>query len=374
MNYHEYVKNRKKIKNVKRPKLRNGFGSISYLGENRSRPFMLRGPATYNDQAVESRKIIGYTDNYYEGIEILIKYSKDNNCVEKERITFSEIYDLWREYETRRNDALSIEKKKKKPFASNYISVYNNQCETLYEIPIMSLTSSDIQKCIDSCEYEFATKKYIKLLCGKLLKYSKFLGLKVDTDLVKTLDIGSSTVSKIHKPFTQEEKERLWINLGNRHLDPYNIIDTVLMEIYMGVRPSELLELESSKITITNKVTVGGCKTKAGIDREIPLHDRIIPLVEARLEKGYKYLITDKNGLKLNYRHYLDIYKDLMKSLGMNHLPHDGRDTAATEMYNAGIKRLVYKLILGHAIQDITEKHYIEITLKQKLEAINTIK
>ncbi|MDD3341326.1 MAG: tyrosine-type recombinase/integrase [Bacilli bacterium] len=373
MGYNEYIKKNKKISNTKHSKLKNGFGSISYLGEKRSRPFMLRASAMYDDVGKEKRKIIGYTDDYYSGIETLIRYNKDTTCIEKENITFAEIFKLWTEHEKRRNNSLPPEKRKKKAFADNYTSTYNNQCQNLYDIPITKLSIADIQDCVDSCEYGYSTKKYIKLLYGKLLKYSKFIGIPVDLDLAKMIDLGVPDVSDIHTFFTQKEKQKLWNNLGNRKIDPYKIIDTVLMEIYMGLRPTELLQLEVENINIYEKVAIGGIKSRAGIGREIPLHDRIIPLIESRMQNRYKYLITNKNGLKVNYRHYLDIYKQLMARLGMEHLPHDGRDTATTEMFNANVPPLIYKLIVGHTIHDVTEKHYIKITLKQKIDAINKI-
>lgn len=56
----------------------NKFGSISFLGEGRRRPFMMRAPATYDDNAKEIRTILGYTDDYYEAYETLLKYHKSH--------------------------------------------------------------------------------------------------------------------------------------------------------------------------------------------------------------------------------------------------------------------------------------------------------
>lgn len=363
-----------KRKNVRRLKLPNGFGSISYLGANRRKPFLMRAPAIYQDDGKAIRPIIGYKEDYYEAFEELIKYNKNPYDIDKQKITFEEIFTLWAEHEKLRNNKLAEDKKKKKPFADNYTSVFRNQCKKLHKERIMDITSAKIQHCIDECDKGHTTVVYIKLLCHKLLIHAKYLGLNIDVDTVKYLDIGTATVSKIHTNFTQEEKDLLWTNLNNKAVDPNGIIDTILITIYTGMRPSEMLNFEKEKIDLKRKYGIGGIKTKSGINREIPLHDRIIPLIEKRLkENDSKYLIVDKNNRKYNYDNYLMQFKKAMRNLNMHHLPHDGRDTTATELFNSGVKKLIYKLILGHSISDITERHYISVTIEQKLEAINTI-
>ena len=56
-----------------------------------------------------------------------------------------------------------------------------------------------------------------------------------------------------------------------------------------------------------------------------------------------------------------------------NHLPHDGRHTCATLMYNADVPKKIKQLILGHSSQEITGKVYTHKTLAQLIEAINRI-
>lgn len=386
MKYEEKIKINKKIKNVRHIKLKNGFGSISYLGNNRTNPFMIRASATYslndkgninytdNSNMSSKRKVIGYCDDYYKALEILIEYNKNPNFIEKATLTFGDIFEMWKNYEIRRNENLPSEKKKKKPFADNYISVYNNQCQSLYNKKILEISTSDIQSCVDNCEKSFSTVKYIKLLCKKIFKHAKFLGAQVDLDTVNFVEVGTPEESDLHINFTQEEKDILWKNIYNKEIDPLGIIDTILIMIYSGMRPTELLELKTRNVHINEKYMIGGIKTSNGIDREIPIHEKIIPLIKKRYNENNEYLIMKAQNEAFNYRHYLDVFKDVTSRLGIKHLPHDCRDTTATEMYNNEVKPLIYKLILGHSIEDITEKHYVNITLEQKLEAINTIK
>ena len=83
--------------------------------------------------------------------------------------------------------------------------------------------------------------------------------------------------------------------------------------------------------------------------------------------------ISDINYIMLdNNNHNLDLFKEVMSNLNMDHTPYDCRSTTATKLYNAGVDQLIYKLILGHDVSDITEKHYIKITSSQKVKAINS--
>lgn len=371
----------KLTKTTKNPKnklkLPNKFGSISYLGANRRNPFLLRAPATYDNNHKAYRPVIGYTDDYYKGIEILIKYSNNPTVIEKQQFTFKEIYTLWVEHKATRFRELKennkLPKKQKLAYSPNYNAVFNNQCQNLHNKKVVELCTNDFQTIIDNCDKGYSTRKYIKLLGKQVFNHAKYLGIDVDVDVINRLELGIKEKPKEHTTFTENEKELLWKNLGNREIDPYNIIDVVLINLYSGVRPTELLTQKNAKIDLKTQIMVGGIKTDAGIDREIPIHDRIFPLVKHRYNKNNEYLITKENGEPLLYRHYLDIFKELMKRLGMNHDPYDCRRTVATNLRNLKVDELIYKLILGHEIKDVTEKHYIKITAKQKLDAINKI-
>lgn len=368
------------IKNPKnRIKLPNKFGSISYLGKGRRNPFMLRAPAIYNKYGKATRKIIGYTDDYFKGMEILIKYSENPNQQERKKITIEQIYTLWSQHEHRRFEEYKKKNpntKKKRAYAQNYDSTYNQHYTQIYKKPILNINAKDIQNIIDNAGLGTTGSKYIKLLFSKLLTHAKYLGLDVDFEILSLiiLPIEESKKSK-HINFTLEQIEILWNNIGNVELDPYGIIDSILIGIYLGTRPEELLEIKKDKIYLNEDKIIGGSKTEAGIDREIPINSKIKPLIEAKMQKEGKYLISKKDGSQFNYRHYLDIFKNTTKKLfGKPHLPHDTRDTTATLLYNAKVDKLIIKHILGHSTKgDVTEHHYIKITFAQKLEAINKI-
>ena len=62
-----------------------------------------------------------------------------------------------------------------------------------------------------------------------------------------------------------------------------------------------------------------------------------------------------------------------MSRLNMTHKPHDTRHTFITKAKESNITEYVLKLIVGHEIQDITEKVYTHRTIEDLRTAMNMI-
>jgi len=121
---------------------------------------------------------------------------------------------------------------------------------------------------------------------------------------------------------------------------------------------------------------IGGLKTEVGIDRTIPIHHRIKPLIEKWLNNSNsEYLIHNTIDKKLEYKNYLSRnWNDIMKTLEFNHKPHDTRHTFTTRMDDAGANKVCRKLIIGHNIEDLTDKVYTHKTLERLIEAVELLK
>ena len=129
--------------------------------------------------------------------------------------------------------------------------------------------------------------------------------------------------------------------------------------IYTGLRPTELLEIQTENVHLDEKYMVGGMKTEAGKDRIIPLNDKIIPLVKNRYDANKKYLINNKFGNHYTYGTYMNgNFNTCMGKLKMKHLPHDGRHTFASLMDSAGaiMMFLIINITLIFSLNHL-EKH-----------------
>ncbi len=63
-----------------------------------------------------------------------------------------------------------------------------------------------------------------------------------------------------------------------------------------------------------------------------------------------------------------------MKRVTMNHKPHDTRHTFITKAKAVNMNEYILKLIVGHAIDDITEKTYTHRTIEDLHREIQKIK
>ncbi len=62
-----------------------------------------------------------------------------------------------------------------------------------------------------------------------------------------------------------------------------------------------------------------------------------------------------------------------MKELGFKHTPYDSRHIFATKMKKAGANEYILKKILGHSIQDLTEKVYTHRDIEELLNEVRRI-
>ena len=163
----------------------------------------------------------------------------------------------------------------------------------------------------------------------------------------------------------------LWNNLD------FSFVDMVIIGIYSGWRPQELAILQIADVDVNTWTFTGGLKTDAGRNRTVPIHPRIRELVKRNYDKAISmksnYLFNDENGQQgtyLTYDKYRGRFNKINKRFGMTHKPHDTRHTFITWAKAAGVDEYILKLIVGHEIDDVTEKVYTHRTAEQFLNEI----
>lgn len=114
---------------MKKLKLPNGFGSISYYGEHRRKPYVCK------KYIKGKQKPIGYFATYEDALAYLVAYNKNPSLFNPSEITFSEIFKLW---------SAEHFPKIAKSTAANYTAAYKH-CELLYSKKFITLKISDLQ-------------------------------------------------------------------------------------------------------------------------------------------------------------------------------------------------------------------------------------
>ena len=138
--------------------------------------------------------------------------------------------------------------------------------------------------------------------------------------------------------------------------------------------------LKVKNIDLEDETMKGGLKTDAGKNRIVPIHPLIKPLIENRLQEAAglhsEYLFNDPNGQQgthMTYDKYRKRFEKVMKRLNMSHRPHETRHTFITKGKACNMDEYILKLIVGHAIEDITEKVYTHRTVEQLKTEIRKI-
>lgn len=340
----------------KRKRVRsNGLGCIRKLSGNRKNPWAVLITVGWDKNGKQLREYIGYAPTKTEAEELLADYIANKKSVIFKNILFKNLFNEWiateEELQVRKNNGEPVKALSHKGL-QRYRGVYNNYYAPLYNKIFTEITNCDIQQIVDSCTKGFSTKSDIKGLYNKL---KDFLDSKQSTN-TKYINIGTEVKSTKHIPFTEEEIKLLWENKN------YGYIEAILINIYTGLRPSEILKIK--EINLEERYMIGGIKTEAGIDRIIPIHEKIVPLIE-------KWLISGK--LNISYPTYRTHFLEAMDYLGMKHTPHDCRHTNATLLDRYNANPICIKLILGHQNNDITEGTYTHKSLSELLQAINLI-
>lgn len=356
-------------KKKKRMRLPPGMGSVHHIndGKNRRKPFRARVPS-HVDLNIETGKAtqkyitIGYFETEIEAIEALMEYRKNPYTLEAAYATFSDVFELWK---ARKYPELS------KSGKSAYDAAYKNS-EKLHNMRMKDIRAAHMDEIMQNIPYGFQVQTKLKTFWGQLFKYAMENDIvqKNYAEFIRTRDKDEGTKRTAIPP---EDRAKIWAaaDAGNQDAE------IVLIYLYTGMRPSELLEVKKENVDLSARIMIGGMKTEAGKDRHIPIHKDILPFISRLMQTDGEYLIMRYDSgkpLKMPYnRFHLNHWKPLMASLRMEeYTPHYGRHTCATMLREAGVQEDIRKLILGHASGDITDR-YTHIPDTMLVEAIDMI-
>lgn len=344
-------------------KLPNGYGSVYKLSGNRRKPYVATKTIGFKENGQQILKPIGYYETREQGLQALALYNNAPYNIDLKNITFMELYNKWLE---RKN--IKIEKEE---MADNslklYINACKNHCTPLHNKIFVSIKTTDIQDLIDNCSYGFTIKKYIKGLCNQLFEFASQLDIPINKNYAEFVELGKEEKSTLHINIKESDIKLLWENL---HIED---VDLALILIYTGLRPNELLKIKKENVFLHKRYMIGGSKTKSGKNRIIPIHEKIVPLIENRLQNNSSYLIASTRDMSFTYVSFKERWDKMINKIGLSYLPYDCRHSCATRLDNVKANKICIKLILGHKIQDITDGVYTHKNINQLVETINLL-
>lgn len=412
----------------------NGSGCATYLGNGRRKPW---GAKITIGKDINGKNIYHFINTFETQLEALvclenyhknptplyIKEDKYNRIaifppkpyplvsvenpnkkiadqLKKDTYTFKQLFEKFKEAKMLTNEEAKQEKiyhirPKNKPFGRNYcrgmITAFHNSV-ALYDKVYKDLRASDFIKHLKESKKGIDSQRQMVNLYLNLDKfaleediidkgYAQFIPNISNKKEVKKAK--NKTVQK-ERLFTYEQIDYLW-NLKTRSngLKEHSkkeremfIRDCWLMLLYSGMRADELLSLYTVNIFLDDNYLIGGLKTEAGINREIPIHPAVKHLYEKYYNPNNEFLFMQPNGNKVDYDYYLYHFQHNFKNLHpelSGHTAHDARHMLRNELRKLGVKDIIINSILGHSNDDVGEDIYSHVSIEEKFEAIKMV-
>lgn len=419
---------------MKFKKRKNGMGSAIFLSSKRLKPWGARITIGKDINGIAIRHFIGFfeteldalvcLENYHKNpTPIYVKEEKYNRIItfpkipyplvpvidphkevvekaKKDNYTFKQLYEKFKEAKMLTKEEEQQEKKyhirpKDKPFGRHYcrgfVTAFHNST-LLYDRVYKELRASDF---IDALKESKKGTSSQRQMVNLYLNLDKFA---LEEDIVdkgyaqfiptvstkKEIKIAKNKTVEKERVFSYEQIDYLW-NLKARSNGRQKelqqdremfIRDFWLMLLYSGMRADEMLSVYTANIFLDDNFLIGGLKTEAGINRQIPIHPKVKHLYEKYYNPNNEFLFIQPNSNKMDYDYYLYHYQHNFRDLHpevSRHTAHDARHTLRNELRKLNVKEIIINSIIGHSNDDVGEDIYSHISIEEKLEAIKLV-
>lgn len=363
-------------------KRENGSGTIIKRKYANSTKYVAWSPAKYiieNDQMKLVRIQIGTFLTKKEAREALDLYNKHPTT--KFNFTLSDVYEDWKKVAFE-----DISKQTQTSWTTSWEKIKVCNSPALSDRYIREITTGDLRQLLDF----YANEREVPGKDGKIVTVqplSKSYITKIKALLTQLFDhavenniIDRNYATLVKIPKMEAGKRRAMTDLEFAKLEKGWAAapggDACLVLCYTGFRVTEFCELTKFSYDPVNKTLRGGMKTEAGTDRLVPVHSKILPIVERWHKESKGPLYARPDGKAYNKDTFArGVWGPCMKSLGLpdDLKPHSARHTFGTKMAAAGARPEDIQRILGHADYSMTANTYINqdvTTLKSAVELL----
>ena len=364
-------------------KRENGSGTIIRRKYVNSIKYTAYGPAKYvedeNGNIKLTRDRVGTYTTRKEAREALEQFIK--HPTSKYNYTLREVYEDWK-----RSAFADLKQSTQTNWTTSWAKICDCKDPDIADILMREITTSSIRGILDyyandrkdfdkegkEITIPALSKSYItkiKALLTQLCDYAMENNI-IDRNYAALVRIPKMEAGK-KRAFTDLEFAKLekgWANAPGG--------DACLVLCYTGFRVSEFCQLTRFSYDPKAKVLRGGLKTDAGIDRVVPVHQKIQPIIERWYKASKGPLYPRPDGKAYNKDTFLNgVWKPCMRSLGLpdDLTPHSARHTFGTRMSAAGARPEDIQRIMGHADYTMTANTYInqdDSTLKTAIELL----
>lgn len=269
--------------------------------------------------------------------------------------TVPTVNDLWQRFGNSKQFAKLSDSRKQK-----YHIVWKKiEKESL--VPIDQLTVADLQQIVDSHAKNYYPARDVRDLLSKLYQLA-MPDQYVSINLAEYIELPDKN-EKEREPFSKDDIIKLWedYTAGN------TFTGYILLMLYTGCMPGELLNMRKDQIDWESKQIIGaGMKTAVRKQTPIVLADFIIPVLEDLCSQtpGDKVISINKDNFYSRY------YETLERTGCKRLTPYSCRHTTASVLAMENIPISVVQKIMRHA-KVTTTQHYIHVGIDPMIDAVN---
>ena len=227
---------------------------------------------------------------------------------------------------------------------------------------IATLTVADIENEMEEQTTSYYPARDMKVILSHLYR----LAIKkeiVTQNKSEVVEIPWDAPRAKRECWTEDEIKALWKDYESHPFTGY-----ILIMCYAGLRYGELATVLLENIHLKERYMIGGIKTEAGINREIPISTKILPIIK-ELSKNKKTKL-----LEMGENQFYAAYWEMIERTKLRELPpHTCRHYFFSRMTAKGVQGGIIAEVGGHANYLTTLKNYVRIPLKDKLAAVNRI-
>ena len=232
--------------------------------------------------------------------------------------------------------------------------------ESLHHSRISVLTVDDLQSVIDGATSTYYPAHDMSVILSHLYKIAIRKEI-IATNKTEYIDLPDTPKAK-RECWTNDEIASFWTDYESHPFTAY-----VLIMCYCGLRYGEISTILLDSINLPENYMVGGIKSEAGRNREIPICDKIRPVI-------IKCMGGKKKLLEMSEDEFYRQYWEVVRRTGVRELkPHTCRHWFFSRLTAAGVQGGLIAEIGGHASFLTTLKNYVRIPLSDKLSAVNSI-
>ena len=281
---------------------------------------------------------------------------------------FMSLNDLYQMFiSTRKYDKLSQSQKDKLNFAWDRLLAIQFTKISDLTLEVMQETINS-QKMKDGSPITFYPARDMKVMLSHLYKTA----IKNEQETINKaqyIELPDAPQAK-RQVFAEEDIAKLWDDYNGQcstgPAEAHKFTGYILMLIYTGMRVGELYGLNQDSFHIDERYIVGGEKTEAGRDREIPISKTIIAVV--------KRLYDNKSFPMRNIWKFYDDFNATLKRLGIKPFPAQTcRHTYFTMMVERKVHPALIASMGGHAQYETAIDNYNRLPLKSKIDAADKL-